>query len=412
MSEKHFVVQGAVCKCKFSEDPSKTDKIKVKSHKKHFGNDKEGSEKLLATTKEIGQTLEKNTFGKCKKQPAGNSFLPCQAQITKWSGFYEKVTLSNQGKILLENSKATCPMGAPDCIEITDHGQTAEPGEQNFKNAEPMVHNLVNPMVDVRDMYAKEAKHEGIEQNDSEAKGNSYYSISGDYIGTDGIKEDKKFIAINNKGDKALTKNMKSGIISIDIETDNPGIFPVLSQAEIDAMDSLYTKTETDLIEVGMVGGTNSKKERVFAIDLTGSKNAAFDGIAKLAKELKTKDIQTKLEYDVHTHPPIFYFNGTDSNNDDSFNFGINSASPADLHGTLADYKIGVILGWDTDRDTGKIDPITMQKAKNSPKTYFKYPSIMIRDKQISFYNNKKTMTKMDFLNFKKTQQKALSHKI
>jgi hypothetical protein len=162
MSEKHFVVQGAVCKCKFSEDPSKTDKIKVKSHKKHFGNDKKGSEKLIATTKEIGQTLEKNTFGKCKKQPAGNSFLPCQAVITKWSGFYENVTLSNQGKILLENSKATCPMGAPDCIEITDHGQTAEPGEQNFKNAEPMVHKLVNPMVDVREMYTKEAKHEGL----------------------------------------------------------------------------------------------------------------------------------------------------------------------------------------------------------------------------------------------------------
>jgi hypothetical protein len=107
--------------------------------------------------------------------------LPCQAVITKWSGFYENVTLSNQGKILLENSKGTCPMGAPDCIEITDHGQKAEPGEQNFKNTEPMVHNLVNPMVDVREMYAKEAKHEGIEQNDSEAKGNGYYSMLGDY---------------------------------------------------------------------------------------------------------------------------------------------------------------------------------------------------------------------------------------
>lgn len=161
MSEKHFVVQGATCKCKFSEDTSKTDKLKIKTQTKHFGNDK-GSDKLIATTKEIGQTLEKNTFGKCKNQPAGNSFLPCQAVITKWSGPYEKITLSNQGKILLENSKATCPMGAPDCIEITDHGQTAEPGEQNFKNANPMVHNLINPMVDVRDMYAKESKHEGL----------------------------------------------------------------------------------------------------------------------------------------------------------------------------------------------------------------------------------------------------------
>jgi hypothetical protein len=166
MSEKHFVVQGAICKCKFSEDTSKTDKIKVKSQTKHFGNDKDGSKKLIATTQEIGQTLEKNTFGKCKKQPVGNSFMVCQAQITKWSGFYEKVTLSNQGKILLENSKGTCPMGAPDCIEITDHGQTAEAGEQNFKNTEPMLHNQINPMVDVREMHTKEAKHEGLKFND------------------------------------------------------------------------------------------------------------------------------------------------------------------------------------------------------------------------------------------------------
>jgi hypothetical protein len=162
MSEKHFVVQGATCKCKFSEDPSKTDKIKVKSHKKHFANDKEGSEKLLATTKEIQQTLEKNTFGNCKKQPVGSSFAPCMAVITKWSKPYDKVTLSNDGQILLEDSKGTCPMGGPDCIEITDHGQTAEPAEQNFKNTEPTVHNLVNPMVDVKDMYSVEAKHEGI----------------------------------------------------------------------------------------------------------------------------------------------------------------------------------------------------------------------------------------------------------
>lgn len=166
MSEKHFVVQGATCKCKFSEDSSKTDKLKVKTHSKHYGNEKESSNKLIATTKELGQTLENNTFGKCKKQPAGSSFLPCQAVITQWSGFYEKVTLSNQGKILLEDSKATCPMGAPDCIEIVNHGQTAEPSEQNFKNINPMIHNLINPMVDVREMYTKEAKHEGLKFND------------------------------------------------------------------------------------------------------------------------------------------------------------------------------------------------------------------------------------------------------
>jgi len=163
MSEKHVVVQGATCKCKFSEEP-KTDKLKVKSQSKHYANDKDGAEKLIATTKEIGQTLEKNTFGKCKKQPVGNTFLPCQAQITKWSGFYEKVTLSNQGKILLEDSKATCPMGAPDCIEITNHGQIAEPTKQNFKNANPDVQNKINPLLGLDELTKPKPVYTGIEQ--------------------------------------------------------------------------------------------------------------------------------------------------------------------------------------------------------------------------------------------------------
>ncbi|MCV9926939.1 DUF4280 domain-containing protein [Flavobacterium sp. LS1R49] len=148
MSEKHIVVQGATVKCKFSVEP-KTDLLKVKSQDKHYANDKDAAKKLIGSTKDIGQTLEKNTFGKCKKQPAGNDYLPCQAQITKWSGFYDKITLSNQGKILLEDSKGTCPMGAPDCIEVTKHGQKAEAGEQNFKEADPEVHSQINPMVNM-----------------------------------------------------------------------------------------------------------------------------------------------------------------------------------------------------------------------------------------------------------------------
>ncbi|WDF65474.1 DUF4280 domain-containing protein [Flavobacterium sp. KACC 22763] len=146
MSEKHIVVNGAMLKCKFSVEP-KLDKLKVKTQSKHYANDKDGSAKLIATDKEIGQTLEKNTFGKCKMQPKGNGdYLPCHATITKWSGFYEKITLSNNGKALLEDSKATCPIGGPDCIKVKNHGQIAEPSEQNFINANPDVHNLINPM--------------------------------------------------------------------------------------------------------------------------------------------------------------------------------------------------------------------------------------------------------------------------
>lgn len=167
MSEKHYVVQGAVCQCTLSVAPQ-TDRIVVKTHNKHFGNEKETSKKPIATTKEIGQSLEKNTFGKCKNQPSGSDYLPCMADITVWKGFKEKITLSNQGHMLLEDSKATCSHGLPDCIKIINHGQTAEPSEQNFKNINPMLHNMINPMVDVRDMYTKEAKHEGIIINGKE----------------------------------------------------------------------------------------------------------------------------------------------------------------------------------------------------------------------------------------------------
>lgn len=144
MSSKHVVVQGATIKCEHSVDPSKTDKLKVKSHSKHYANDKEGSDKLIATDKEIGQTLDANTFGKCKLQPLGNGdYNICQCKVQKWSGCYKKVTLSNGGKILTENSKGTCPLGTPDCLSVVKHGQTGEPSNKQAKD-NPNKDNPVN----------------------------------------------------------------------------------------------------------------------------------------------------------------------------------------------------------------------------------------------------------------------------
>ncbi|GEM56128.1 hypothetical protein B0A58_02470 [Flavobacterium branchiophilum NBRC 15030 = ATCC 35035] len=162
MSEKHIVVQGATVKCNFSVEP-KTDVLKVKTQTKHYANDKEGSEKLIATTKDIGQTLEANTFGKCKKQPLPfGQYKPCQVVITEWAAFYNKVTLSNQGKILLEDSKATCPIGGPDCIEITKHGQKAEVSKQNVKKANPVIHNQLNPLVNMSEFQESMENEDGI----------------------------------------------------------------------------------------------------------------------------------------------------------------------------------------------------------------------------------------------------------
>ncbi len=162
MSEKYIVVHGATCQCKFSVAPQ-TDELKVLSQKKDYANDKEGTKKLIATDKEIGQTLVKNSFGKCKLQPSGKSFLPCMATITKWSNVYEAVVMSNEGKILKEDSKATCPIGGPDCITIVNHGQKTEGSIQNIKNANTGIHAQLNPLINIEKLIQKQPNNIGIE---------------------------------------------------------------------------------------------------------------------------------------------------------------------------------------------------------------------------------------------------------
>lgn len=154
MSEKHLVCQGATVLCNFGTTP---DKLKVLTQTKRFINDKDGSKKLMATNMDIGSTFEKNTFGPCKMQPIpGGGFKPCQAVVSVWSGFYDKITLAdNNGKALLEDSKATCPIGGPDCITIINHGQTAEPTQKNVENADEQVLAELIPFVNIKKMGEK-----------------------------------------------------------------------------------------------------------------------------------------------------------------------------------------------------------------------------------------------------------------
>jgi hypothetical protein len=153
MAQKHIVCHGAICMCNFGATP---DKLVVKSHKKEFINDSEGSKKLIASNKDLGGTFEKNTFGPCQKQPTGAGYKPCQAIVNKWTGFYENVTLENEGKVLVEDSKGTCPIGGPDCIKITFHGQTSAPTAQNAKEANHEVMSVLNPIVETEEFAEDE----------------------------------------------------------------------------------------------------------------------------------------------------------------------------------------------------------------------------------------------------------------
>lgn len=152
MSLKEKVVQGATCMCNFGTTP---DNLKVLTHTKHYINDLQGTKKLAATNKDIGAaTFEKNTFGPCKMQPTPGGFKPCQIIVTEWSGYYEKEKYSPpDGYILIEDSKATCPIGGKDCIMIIKSGQIGEPTKKNVENADEELQSHVNPLVDMKNYY-------------------------------------------------------------------------------------------------------------------------------------------------------------------------------------------------------------------------------------------------------------------
>ncbi|WP_118975053.1 DUF4280 domain-containing protein [Taibaiella koreensis] len=148
MSEKHLVCNGAMCQCKFGTTP---DKLKVKQTD-YYINDSDGSQKSIANTMDIGQPFQANTFGSCKKM--NNN--PCKPAITEWKDFYDKVTLQNGGKILLENSKATCTVGGSPCVDITFHGQTAAVAAQNTAKAKEEVGSQLNPLVNLKTVEEKQ----------------------------------------------------------------------------------------------------------------------------------------------------------------------------------------------------------------------------------------------------------------
>lgn len=144
MSEKHYVVEGATCTCQFGKTP---DTLVVKTNKKEYANDINGARKLIASTKDIGgATLQLNTFGSCAKM----NNAPCKPVIQQWQGFYDRVTLTNGGNPLLEDSKATCPIGGSPCIKITNHGQVAEVSAANVKKSNDAVLAQLLPVVDMK----------------------------------------------------------------------------------------------------------------------------------------------------------------------------------------------------------------------------------------------------------------------
>jgi len=144
---KHFVVQKGKAICdKGTQFPN----FKVTSHQKHYWNDKKDSADYLAVTEDdVKFNPPAVPFGNCTLK----NNQPCSFTAAgKWNKIYDKVKVLDKG-CLTEISELQCVVGGK--IKVMEHGQQAELNKQNFKNGNTIIHNQINPLVDL-DEFADE----------------------------------------------------------------------------------------------------------------------------------------------------------------------------------------------------------------------------------------------------------------
>ena len=148
---KYFVIPKGMAMC---DKGTKFPNFKVTSHQKHYWNDADGKADFLAVTED---DLQFNPvvvpFGNCSLKNG----QPCSfAPAGKWQKPYEKVKVMGKS-CLTEISELQCSIGGK--ITVMKHGQTAELSKQNLKNANPLIMNIINPLVDITEIL-DDAEHD------------------------------------------------------------------------------------------------------------------------------------------------------------------------------------------------------------------------------------------------------------
>ena len=123
--KKNFIIDTAVCMCKFGTVPGR---LKVSSHKLVVLN--HGSKKI-ATSRDLQNTFYPPGFGACNF----GQTRPCSPMVTQWLNVYKGMRLPGKAYPLMPDSKATCAVSNVSCIDIIFHGQIAVPGPLHIKNA-------------------------------------------------------------------------------------------------------------------------------------------------------------------------------------------------------------------------------------------------------------------------------------
>lgn len=133
---KEYIVQSAVCMCKFGAAPGI---LKVTDNKGVYMNGK-----LAATTMTLGNVFNPPGFGVCKINPMFPK--PCTPAVTQWIDHYDGASINGNSYPLTETSKGTCATGCPGCITFQTTGQIAVPGMAQMKQAAAAHQNDINPM--------------------------------------------------------------------------------------------------------------------------------------------------------------------------------------------------------------------------------------------------------------------------
>lgn len=141
MTDKHFVVHGALCKCNFGSKPGR---IRVDTNSEYM-NDAWGSSKPVASSAETGNAFMPGAFGVCAL-----THTSCVPNILRWNNTLPHITLSNGGKILTEHSTARCAVAGSTCISILHHGQTATVTDHRVPENAVASTTALNPLVNQR----------------------------------------------------------------------------------------------------------------------------------------------------------------------------------------------------------------------------------------------------------------------
>lgn len=123
---KEFLVEGALCMCKFGASPGRL-KVTDNTFFKVNGG------KRVATSQTLGNVFDPPGFGVCKVSPTTPK--PCVPAIVQWSSFFPKLRTMTGALPLTDESKGTCGSGIPECIEFSMTGQLPVPGVKNMQEA-------------------------------------------------------------------------------------------------------------------------------------------------------------------------------------------------------------------------------------------------------------------------------------